>query len=238
MDVVSNTDYEDKVGVNGYCIPIEPTDDVCGQVHIELYNPTFVPHDSYAGQSYLEYLVSLNSNNVLNWEDLSPCVFMKDFKIDYVYTDQTEWYLAEEPKTDDVKYSNDVNTTYQLVDTETVKINSWQDKRPISKSYPIVDLNGSGQRQFLVTTKNAWDSGANKEQEYEIISKLYRHYQVPHKVYECNRKTLLAPYMKVDMPSSSGLNSGVYVVDSQSFDVRNRNNRVKIIEFGDTQIYQ
>lgn len=237
MDVVSNTDYEDKVGVNGYCIPVEPTDDVCGQVHIELYNPTFVPHDTYNGQSYLEYLVSLNSNNIINWEDLSPCVFMKDFKIDYAYTDETEWYLAEEPKTDDVKYSNDTNTTYQLVDTETVKINSWQDKRPISKSYPIVDLSGSGQRQFLVTTKNAWDSGANKEQEYEIINKLYRHYQVPHKVYECNRKTLLAPYMKVDMPSSSGLNGGVYVIDSQSFDVRNRNNRVKIIEFGDTQIY-
>ena len=239
MDMVSNTTYEDKVGANGYCIPIESTDDVCGQIHIELFNPTIIPHDTYNGQTYLAALLqTFPTLGTLEqqWKDYSPVVFMKDFKIDYAYTDETEWYLAEEIKTDDLKYRNETNSTYELSTSDEVKINSWQEKRPISKSYPIVNVSGSG-RQFLVSTKSPFDSGQNKEQEYELIDKRYRHYQAPHKVYECNRKSLINPWMKVDLTAQSGLNSGAYVIDSQSFDVRNRNNRVKVIEFGDATIY-
>lgn len=241
LDCSSNTTYEDQVGKEGYCIPIERSDAICGKLKIFIYPPRQVP---------LENKI-LDSNNNLYaptwpfaWYAISPIVFMKDFKVDYVYTADTEWYLNEEVKSDDVKYSNETNDNYVYEEDTTLKINSWQQKRPIAKSFPIVDFTQSGslKKEYV---KEIYDEfhipddpqkPVRVEQEYNLIQRHLRHYDEPRLIYNANRGGMEEPWSKIILGPSADLDDKLFVVDSQEFNVRNYNCRTKLIEFGDTTL--
>lgn len=227
MNCVSNSDYEDKVGKEGYCIPINPSDAVKGTVEIYLYTPRMIPADGYN---------SSWGNDEINWYALGPIIFMKDLKIDYVYTDTKEWYLNEDLENDDVKYKNDATKdNYKYEKEETLKIQSWQKDRPIAKSYPIVDINNQSYvRHEYVQMIYDQFYRYPREQEYNIIDRKLRHYKEPRLIYNANRHGWVDPWDKITLADSSDINNTCkFVVQAQEFDVRNRNNRVKLIEWGD-----
>ena len=56
-----------------------------GKLHITIYTPTLLPVE------VREWFIQ-HSVNQLNWGDVPPCIFAKDFEIGYVYTDSTVWY--------------------------------------------------------------------------------------------------------------------------------------------------
>lgn len=236
LDAISNSDYESKVGAEGYCIPIQKSDCVCGDVHIDIFMPMMMDRGMF---------FAADRNDLIAWYQLAPIVFMKDFKVDYVYTDESEWYLNEEVETDDVKYCNDTKDTYKYEKNNDLKINSWQTQRPISKSFPIVDFIGDGENGNPYLTPrceylaNMYDyfHGYDREQEYNLIQRELRHHSEPRIIYNANRGSWLKPWSKVQLSDASEIDDNKkFVVDSQEFDVRNANNRVKMIEYGDVTV--
>lgn len=233
LDCASNTTYEDQVGKEGYCIPIERSDGVSGKIKIYIYPPRQIPLENRQPTTY---------NNIpFAWYAITPIVFMKDFKVDYVYTADTEWYLNEEVKSDDIKYNNSTNDDYVYDKDNTLKINSWQQKRPIAKSFPIVDFTQSGslKKEYV---KDIYDEyyisedpqkPVRVEQEYNLIQRYLRHYDEPRLIYKANRQYPSKPWDKVELAPSADLDDKLFVVDEQEFDLRNRNCKVKLIEFGD-----
>lgn len=249
MNIVSNTDYQAKIGAEGYCIPIQPSDAVCGVLKLTLYTPRQVPAGLWTTGNYAQWYngqppytpagLTPPKDCPTSWYQYSPVVFMKDFQVDYVYTDESEWWLNREVETDDIKYCNDTKDRYKYTKENTLKINSWQDQRPISKSFPIVrfDNNNTEVCEFLDTTVDASNYSRTAKQEEQIVDRQLRHYAEPRKKYTCHRRYLYAPYSRIQLSDASDL-EGVFVVGSQEYDVRNRNNTVELIEFGDAQIYQ
>lgn len=227
MDAISTTDYESKVGAEGYCIPIQKEDCVCGKLKLDIFMPRMLEVDLFMPQW---------RNLQIQWWELCPVVFMKDFSVDYVYTDESEWYLNEELETDDVMYTNADLTKDQYTYEKNIefKINSWQTQRPISKSFPIVRFteNNTEHCEYLVTTNDQFGAGV-ANQELHTIYRNLRHYYQPTLIYNANRHNLLAPWMRIQMSDASEIDdSKKFLVDSQEFNVRDCNNRVKMIDFG------
>lgn len=227
MDAISNTDYTTKVGADGYCIPIKKEDAVCGQLELTVYMPMMMPRDLF---------FPADRAQVLQWYDLCPIVYMKDFMVDYVYTDDTEWYLNEEPLTDDLKYENDTKDLYVYEKNIDMKVNTWQRQRPISKSYPIVRLNYDGREtcEYLNSTTDQFGQGVSVPEFHSIYRNL-RHYIRPTLIYNANRHSTVNPWSRIKLGDASELNEGGdrwFVVDSQEYNVRDCNNRVKLVEFG------
>ena len=234
MDAISNTDYTDKVGSEGYAIPILPSDRVCGDLHIDIFMPRMHP---------VEFFFASDRGDNIPWYQLSPIVFMKDFSVEYVYTDSTEWYLNEELETDDIKYTNDTKDEYKYETSLTCKMNSWQRNRPISKSYPIIEYvhaQDAGHpyalnvKEYIVTMQDEFNYNANQEQEYNIIDRQLRHYNSPTRIFVCHKTELVPPYCCAELNAGLDL-EGIYVVDKQEFDIRNRNVTLDLVEFGDNE---
>ena len=236
LDAISNSDYESKVGAEGYCIPIQKSDCVCGDVHIDIFMPMMMDRGMF---------FAADRNDLIPWYQLAPVVFMKDFKVDYVYTDESEWYLNEEVETDDVKYCNETKDTYKYEKNNDLKINSWQTQRPISKSFPIVNFIGDGNNgnpqgvercEYLVGLWDYWYQ-YTQEQEYNLIGRELRHYEEPRIVYNANRGQWLNPWCRVQLSDASEISDlKKFVVDTQEYDVREHNNRVRMVEFGDATV--
>ena len=237
LPMVSNTDFEDKVDKEGYSIPIYPEDAICGKLKLTIYNPRLYPHGYRACGS------ETYENPNIGWYEWCPIVFMKDFSVDYIYTDETEWWLSEEIETDDIKYINETKDLFKYTKENTLKINTWQEQRPISKSFPILNFIYDPQdpihskvTEYVTTIKDPSFYNVKQKQEYNIISRQLRHCSTPKKKYTCHRRTFYAPYSRVKLSDASELD-GVFVIGSQEFNVKYRNNTVELIEFGDTQIY-
>lgn len=252
LDCVSNTDYEDKVGAEGYAIPIQKVDGVCGQVHIDIFMPKMLPNN-FSDMLQLDLTDDTPSwsqavyddwkDVQIPWYNLAPIVFMKDFEVKYVYTDESEWYLNEEINTDDVKYINETKDAYKYEKQLTSKINSWQDQRPIAKSFPIVNYTQHQDAghpypftacEYVNTIVDEFNYNVNQKQEYNIIDRQLRHYLYPEKTFKCHRKFWMTPWMKVTLNDALELD-GYYVVDNQEWDVRNRNVTVELVQFGDAE---
>lgn len=230
MKVLGNTSYEDKVGTDGYCIPIEPSDCVCGQFIFTIYTPRLLPHGDW------EY--NYIADEVLEWYERGPVVYMKDLKVDYVYTDTKEWWLEQSDDKEDIKYSNDTKDTYKYEKDIECKINTWQEEKPIAKSFPIIDLTEeTNVLEFLNTVSDpAYYPDTSRPQEDNIISHQLRHYDAPRKTAKIHRHVPLAPWYKCTFGNTANI-SGTFVVDKQEFDVRACNCTTDLIEFGDTTQY-
>lgn len=231
MNIITNTTYQDKVGTDGYAIPIRPDDCVCGKIKLTLYTPRMFPTNYLLNNTYRDL--------VLDWFERGPIVYMKDFKVDYVYTDETEWWLYQDDNREDVKYSNDVTKQRYVYEKEIAcKINSWQEGNPIAKSFPIINFTNGNQEvcEYLGTIKDPSWYNYSQAQEYNIISRQLRHYSQPRKIFNCYRKNLMNPWMKIQMNDALEID-GIFVVDKQEYSVRNRNNNVTLIEYGDNTTY-
>jgi len=247
MDMVSNTDYEDKVGAEGYCIPITKEDAVCGQLKLTIYTPRTVPAKIWTatvGDDYYNYNAKqfydtyADYNHNIPWGTTGPVVFMKNFAVNYIYTSDKEWFLDQEKNTDDVKYTNAVNENYKYEKNDALKIQSWQKDRPIAKSFPIIDFTqGATQHTEYVDEiqdlYNIYSQAPADLQENNIIERELRHYKEPRLIYEANLRDNLSPCTYVILPSTSGLSNRTFIVDQKEYDVKNRNVATKLIEYGD-----
>lgn len=222
--VVPNTDYTDKVGEQAYCIPISSTDSnapTFGELHITVYTPLVYP------KVIMDLMDAAGANltyGTCNWYDIPPVIYCKDFEIGYVYTDTNKWYSqhkSNDSDSEDVVYTNVINTEYSKdFDGLELKINTQQVDKPISRSYATTDST------YLRTLKHR-NSESAKEQEKNLIDLYHEHYSEPKRIYECNIHQKLLPYAKLTTTALGG----TYVVDTQEFDLKMNNNRIKLIEY-------
>ena len=223
--IVPNTDYTDKVGEQAYCIPIDAENNShpsFGDLKITVYTPLLQP------KLLLDIANALESrgvvSNYMNWYDVPPVIYCKDFEIGYIYTDSNVWYSqhnSNSTNSDDIIYTNVINDAYvNDFDELQLKINTQQKDKPISRSY--------------VTTSNTYVNNikhANgltyKEQEKNLIDMYYEHFNTPKRIYKCNIHGMALPY-SVAYVASLG---GKYIIDTQSFDVKQNNNAIQLIEY-------
>ena len=227
---VNNSDYKDKVGVDGYAIPIKTTDDVpIDKMKITIYTPRLYPVEL----SNLLNTIFDGNYIAVNWYDVPNMIYCKDFSIDYIYTDTQAWYNNHDnTNKQDLLYTGKINDTFvQTFDTIEMKINTSNPDQPISRSYVIAKLpHPTEQNKFIypyLTTMKHISGDEEKVQEFNVVDAYLDHNSDPKPIIEANIHGLVNPTTKF----SKNQIAGTFVVDSQSFDVRNNNNRIKIIAF-------
>lgn len=221
---VNSHNFKDKVGVDGWCIPIYPSDNISGRLKLTIYTPCLISPD------VLEQFKNIYQElfNSIPWYTLPPVIYCKDFEFGYVYTDSSVWYSNhdDEDKNDKV-YTGWIDENYvnEFSDLE-FKVNSAIPEKPISKSYVTVDL--PSDKGYLKTLRHIVRNDA-KTQEYNIIDNYLDHYSERKVIYECNLHGYFNPY---DVFEYDGLDiDSRLVIDTQSWDIRQNNNRIKLIQF-------
>jgi len=168
---------------------------------------------------------SVIDNDTVNWYDITPVIYCKNFEIGYVYTDTNQWYSqkkANETNTEDIVYTNVINEAYTNdFDGLELKINTQQQDKPISRSY-ITSSNN-----YLSNIKHRKGT-TYKEQEKNLIDLYHAHYSSPKRIYDCNiHGGYQMPYAKATTTSLSGR----YIIDKQTYDIKQDNNTIRLIEF-------
>lgn len=227
MDVVSNTTYKDQVGEDCYAIPIDSeklSDPSFGSLKLTIYSPLMVP---------LELIDGLNkyfSGGYVSFgKGCIPVIFCKDFELGYVYTDTSVWWNNhEDSNTTDKVYIGYIDDNYvQDFDSITCKINTSIKDKPISRSY-VSTSNG-----YLASLKHV-AGDTEKEQEYNIVDLYLDHHSDRKVIYNRNMKGYFKPYQKFSKPGNNdgdGELDGTFMIDTQSFDFRENNNKIKFIAF-------
>jgi len=233
MKPTNNATYQDQVGTDGYAIPIEASDKVSGQFKLTIYTPRLLP---------TEWAYSYIADEIISWYERGPVVFMKDLKVDYVYTDsENEWWLKhDKAENKDIKYYNETEDIYKYKKEEELKINCWQDGNPIAKSFPIINFtsNGTTKKEYIATVSDpTYYAADERPQEMNIVNRQLRHYEAPRKKVDVHRHHLMLPWQRVLFNQSTSGLSGTYVVDSQEIDVKNNVVTSHLVEYGDTNIY-
>lgn len=233
MSPVNTNDFKDKVGVDGYCVQIY-SDEEWNEKYPNIPNPS----PSFGKLKLTIYTPSLCSNelmeafrqtyqtayNDISWKDLPPVIFAKDFELGYVYTNSDVWYSSvdDSDNKNDKVYIGLINDNYvQDFDGLEFKLNTALPDKPISRSY--VSLSNG----YLNTMAHTENLLSDKEQEYNIVDMYLDHYSDRKVIYQCNIHGLYRPNQKFEY---SWIN-GDFVIDTQSYDVRNDNNTIKIIAF-------
>jgi hypothetical protein len=167
---------------------------------------------------------------------------MKDFSIDYAYTDESPWWLDGSHDKKDLKYTNYTAKRYTYERVVECKINSWQKGNPIAKSFPIAavfegtSINPQSAIYYVETMKDEYMPNLVVAQEENITMRQLRHYSEPRLKAKVNLRAPVAPWAHVTFNQATGFGETVFVVDKQSFDLKKMNSRVEFVEFGDTTI--
>lgn len=236
MNIITNTTYQDKVGTDGYAIPITAANGICGKLKLTIYTPRQLPLNSFSSTG-----TTFNSQEI-NWYERAPIVFMKDFSIDYAYTDESPWWLDGSHDKKDLKYTNYTAKRYTYENVVNCKINSWQKGNPIAKSFPIAavfegtSINPQSAIYYVETMKDEYMPNLVVAQEENITMRQLRHYSEPRLKAKVNLRAPVAPWAHVTFNQATGFGETVFVVDKQSFDLKKMNSRVEFVEFGDTTI--
>lgn len=222
MSPVNSHDYKDKVGVDGYCIPIDSSianDPSSGPLRLIVYNPSIIPVE------YLEKFRQIfpNSYSFVSGLDLSPCIFAKDFEIGYVYTDTDTWYNTHDSQDNSDKvYVGYIDDEYvNDFDSLEFKINTTIKDRPISRSYVCLSNGG-----YLNTLKHKFRT-ESKVQEYNVIDQYLDHYGDKRVIYEANIHYLPSPLDRFTVNTLDGN----FMVDSSTIDLKQNNTRIKLIQY-------
>lgn len=156
-----------------WAIPITKADNVYGQLKLTVYTPSQMNPLFDSTQGYL-------SRMLIPWKALFPVVYMKDFEVNYAYTDNSVWYLkSDEKEESDIVYTNTSDTQINREhDDIECKINSYLDNVPISRSFVIYRNN-----KFLGKVTNTSTNDTNLI-EYQIIEKYLSHYNTKKIIYE------------------------------------------------------
>lgn len=223
---VTNHNYTYKVNKDAFVIPINKEDNLQGYLHLEVYMPK-IPWNNqlYRENNYLK----------INYNNIPPVIFMKDFGLTLCSTDNSEkWYdvFEDDEEDDDIIYSNpiDSNNVTDMDDLE-LKINTYNSQKPIAKSYIIEPSIVDGkvvEDSFKYHTAGFYDNliGNYKRQEMNLVDKYYNHYSEPKKIYNCVVHGYRAPYKCVQCTAISGK----YIVDEQSYDLKADVNELKLVE--------
>lgn len=223
---VTNHNYTYKVNKDAFVIPINKEDNLQGYLHLEVYMPK-IPWNNqlYRENNYLR----------INYNNIPPVIFMKDFGLTLCSTDNSEkWYdvFEDDEEDDDIIYSNpiDSNNVTDMDDLE-LKINTYNSQKPIAKSYIIEPSIVDGkvvEDSFKYHTAGFYDNliGNYKRQEMNLVDKYYNHYSTPKKIYNCVVHGYRAPYKRIQCTAISGK----YIVDEQSYDLKADVNELKLVE--------
>ena len=229
VSCLNNNSYKDKVGVDGYAIPIKFDDDTAptrGKLKLTMYTPAIMSPDMIDMFRQLH----LDSFTAANWSDLCPVIFAKGVEFGYIYTDSTVWWNNHEnnDKADRV-FTGNINDNYvKTFDTMQMRINTTQKDQPISRSYVITKLPNGGDYQYPYLTTMKHQCGDNdKEQEFNVVDAYLDHHSERKPIIEANVHGYQHPTTKY----TKNYIDGTFVLDSQSWNLRENNNRIKIISF-------
>lgn len=230
QSIAPNHTYEDKIGEKCWAIPIKESVDghkVTGKLKFTLYTP------SQLGPLYDRW------NTGANWQVLFPVIYMKDFELNYVYTDDSQWWKITEDKNDDLVYSNSATNSFNReYDAVEFKINSYSDNVPISKSFVL-----KADNTFMGDVQN-YDTNSTYNMEKHYIEKILNHYQDKKLIYEATieygnsiNSGNLDPRLKYrfDFDSVDTFKNGdelkTFLVDSFELNLRENTAKVKFIEW-------
>lgn len=218
--IVPRTDFTDKVGENCYAVPIRWNDNnapTFGKLKLTVYTPRLIPEE------IVSLFTQVFRNDIqIDWKNLPPVIYAKDFELDYKYTDTSAWYSQKKDSDkSDVVYTNLINdNNTNEFDNIELKINTQLKDKPISRSY-VCTSNG-----YLKTMKHV-NGDESKEQEKNCIDGWYYHHNSPKRKYSCNIHGLVKP----DDIFTANAISGRYLIDNYTFDVRNDNLNLNLIEY-------
>ena len=226
MSMVNNKNYKDKVGVDGYCIPISADDDnapASGVMKLKIYIPAMISPD--LANTFMQYYKNYFKN--LSWAQFAPVIYVKDFKLGYVYTDTSVWYSMGSTDNDDKVYTGYIDTNnVKDFDGLSLKINTAIDDRPISRSYVVLKNGG-----YLKTMKHIVGDDY-KEQEFNVVDNYLDHHSDRRVIYNTNVHGLYSPNTKMNYNNqyNNSIN-GVYFIDSQSYNLYNDNNDITLVQY-------
>lgn len=232
---VNNKNFKDKVGVDGYCIPITPADSVSGKLTLTIYTPSLISPDVI--DLFRQFNGTISGS--IPWSLLPPVIYAKDFEFGYVYTDSSVWYNAhdDEDKSDKVYIGNIDDNYVKDFDRIEFKVNTALSEKPISRSFVLRSENPDPTREWenlemkeYVSTIRHINRDSAKTQEYNIIDNYLDHHSERKVIYECNLHNYYSPISIFDYSQYLDIDSAL-VVDTQSYDVANDNNRIKLIQF-------
>ena len=229
QEVAPNFDFKSKISEKCWAIPIKKSDNITGIMKFTLYTPSqFGP-------------VFNGTNYTTNWKCLCPVIFMKDFELNYIYTDTSEWYLKEESENDDIVYTNEVDAGFsrEYDGNIEMKINTYTDNVPISRSFVMTGDNN----EFTTKYVNSDTTSTARQPEYLLIEKMLNHYTDKKLIYETSIKYKSktnkdsAPFYRyefdfdsIDTFKENGKNKS-FVMDSYTHDVVNNSINIKFIEW-------
>jgi hypothetical protein len=234
--IAPNHNYEDKIGENCWAIPIKKSVDghkVTGKLKFTLYTP------SQLKPLYDKWYNTYGHTYGLNWNVLFPVIYMKGFELNYVYTDNLEWWKPSKEKDDDIVYSNTVSAGFNREhDSVEFKVNSYSDSVPVSRSFVL-----NSDNEFMTNVTNG-DTGYTYNMEKHYIEKLINHYKSPKLILETsvnyvNPKSYerFDPRVKhyIDFESintfkNNGKNK-TFLVDSFDINCKENTAKVKYIEW-------
>lgn len=213
MKMCSNTTYKDKVGVDGYCIPINYNESgsFVGDLTLTIYCPSILPiGHNYSGMTW-------------EWDKIPNVIYVKDFSLEYVYTDEQVWYKQHgKSYKDDYIYTgyidNDIPNNFSGL---KLKLNTALAESPISRSF-VCSSNG-----YISTMRHVTYSGSGQIQEKNLLDMYLDHYKEPKPIYEIDLHGMSKPWYKY----STQFIPGTFLLDSYSYDLKYDKNRVKLIAF-------
>ena len=234
---VTNYDFNKGIDKEGYIIPIGYSDNLLGKISLDIYMPR-IPWTNGV-------LYSVSSNKYLiDFVKTPPVIFMENLSMELISTStSTIWDMTRIPAKsdddDDIIYSNDINTNnVSEFDSLKLKINTYNEKKPISLSYllePLITNNQADLNQVNYHTAGFYDYYANitEQQENNIIRRYRNHYSSPKKIYNCQVHNYYEPWLCVhpNVLKYNDLNPIYMIVDSQEYDVKSNVNNLKLIEY-------
>lgn len=224
VSVVNNMNFKDKVGVDGFAIPI-PSDSsdpfheygatpTRGGLKLTIYTPALATE---------ELLDKYGINLPVGFGYVAPVIYCKDFELGYVYTDTDVWYNSHEDtnKADKV-YVGYIDDDYvNEFSSLQFRINTSLKDKPIARSFVATS---SG---YLSTLKHVCGD-ESKAQEYNVVDLYLDHNSERKVIYDRNMHGYFKPYEKF---AKSGQFDGTLMIDSYSYDLRQNNNSIKFIAF-------
>lgn len=239
MSVASNTDFKDKVGVDGYCIPIDSSDPnapTFGKLHITIYTPCLVPQEIH---SYF----SLLTGGTFSWQQIPPVIYAKNFNIGYVYTDDQVWYKQHKRDNgrDRVYTAIIDNGNVKEFDNIEFKLNTMLKNQPISRSYVTTSdgyLNSIEHKYGTLYTKDG-QIYKEKTHEWNVVDQYLDHHSERKPIYDAAIHGYWKPYEIFNYgryllaPENS---QGIQVpynlyIDRQSFDCLKNKNEIHFIAY-------
>lgn len=215
MKTCSNTTYKDKVGQDGYCIPIADTESgsFIGDFTLTIYCPSILPQG-----------VNYGNAAAFTWKHLPNVIYVKDFSLDYIYTDSQVWYKQHARSyKDDYIYTGYINQSItNKFSGLKLKMNTALAESPISRSF-VCSSNG-----YISTMRHkTYSSGTGQVQEKNLLDMYLDHYKEPKPIYEIDLHGMCKPWYKY----STQFFNYTFLLDSYSYDLKYDKNRVKLIAF-------